>query len=122
VIKTQGPKGLADHVFGGSGADAKGSHRQVLPHLSAKTTITPGDPMSRMANQYGKGHSFGVPGDMSGMTGQMASAPLGAAGQEPPANHPGLTMVRGGSGGMKRNPRSGGLGADRETYPKGTGQ
>lgn len=55
------------------------------PHSGQMSTLAGGDPLSRMMGHYGKGHSF--------------AAPAG---------------IRGGGGGMKRNPTKGGIGPGRQ--------
>ena len=59
------------------------------PHSGIMSTITPGNTMSRSMGQYGKGH-----GD------PILSAPTAAT-----------NPLKDGGGGIKTNPREGGLGA-----------
>jgi hypothetical protein len=80
----------------GTGKGAKTQHLGS-PHSGMRSTITKGDPLSRMAGQYGKGHSF-------------LAGPQGAGATMPVSGSSGLANIRGGQGGMKRVPRSGGLG------------
>lgn len=37
--------------------------KEAVPMGDRNQTVTPGDPMSRAAGQYGKGHSFYAPTD-----------------------------------------------------------
>lgn len=60
-----------------------------------KATVAPGDPLSRTAGQYGKGHSY-----LGGPTDPTA---------EDPSAHSGSVTIRGASGGIRRQ-RYGGLG------------
>jgi hypothetical protein len=68
---------------------------QRLTFPGQKNTITPGDTLSRSMGQYGKGHSL-----------------LGAqpAANAAPVSHAGMNEIRGGSGGIKKRPRQGGIG------------
>jgi hypothetical protein len=108
TISTNGQKGVGGTLF--AKEDGKGSKKEVLPHPGARTSLTPGNSLSRMMNQYGKGHSF-LPG---------GAQPVGAAGADP-QNHAGVLPIRGQKGGIKRNPRRGGLGPGFESAP-GTDQ
>lgn len=95
----KGPKGHAAGLFGA--ADGKGASAQTLMP-GQKSTLAGGDTMSRAMGQYGKGHSY-LPPDSSAM---------GPAAMDP-TQHAGMTQIRGGKGGMKPNPRTGGLAADK---------
>lgn len=115
---TKGAVGKAAKLFGKS--DGKGARAQSLhapahggfglggPSLgaAAQPSITPGDPMSRAMGQYGKGHSYLNGADMPA-----------AASTTPTLSHPGASQIRGGAGGMKSRPRSGGLGDDKAQAP-----
>jgi hypothetical protein len=67
----------------------KNSVQQNLasPHSGLRSSITKGDPMSRLMGQYGKGHSFGN---------MMGGVPGGGNAASP------LHQIRGGIGQMKR--------------------
>lgn len=71
----------------------------VSPHAGVRATITPGDPMSRMMGQYGKGHSFAPAAPPAGDPVLAVPGAKGAAG-----------AVRDARGGVKRHGRQGGLG------------
>ena len=106
MIKTgKGPAGHAGGLFAKS--DGKGASAQ-LGALGQKTTLTGGDPMSRMMGQMGKGHSYLQPG----VGGSGASQPT-----SPSHTHPGISEIRGSGDAIKPNPRSGGLGASKESMP-----
>jgi hypothetical protein len=93
--------GMGGTSTGGVSAPSlgKNSVQQDLgsPHSGLRSTITKGDPMSRMMGQYGKGHSF------SGLAG----------GQAPPSGS--LHAIRGGTGQMRRI--RGGLGPGKVGQP-----
>jgi hypothetical protein len=101
----KGPPGVAAGLFKAS--DGKGSHAQALRPGQA-STLAAGDPLSRMqgVSQYGKGHSYLPPG--SGLMGPAAMDPT---------VHPGSPQIRDPNGGVRRNPRSGGLGDTKESMP-----
>jgi hypothetical protein len=100
AIKTlKGKPGAAGKLFGKS--DGKGAASQLLSP-GMRSSITPGDPMSRMMNQYGKGHSLLANDSPSGPTDM--DAPI-----TPTRAHPGISDMRGGKGGIRKNPRQGGL-------------
>jgi hypothetical protein len=82
----------------------KNSVQQNLssPHSGLRSTITSGDPMSRMMGQYGKGHSF-------------ASLLGGTPGKSAAGGKSGEGMIRGGAGQMRRI--SGGLGPGKAGQP-----
>ncbi len=93
-----------DGATGGSGVavgfGGKGSRTQDLgsPHSGMKTSLTPGDALTRSMGVYKKGASYLPP-------------EFGPVGQPPsphPASHPTVSMIRGGSGRMKRNVRPSG--------------
>ena len=67
----------------------KNSQQQNLgsPHSGTMSTLTTGDTLSRMMGQYKKGHSFAAPGP------KASKVPM-----------------RGGAGGIRRNPTKGGIG------------
>ena len=106
--KTQSPKGggLPAVGFGG-----KGSRQQALAGPGAKATLGGGNPLSQSLGQYGKGHSFssGSPG-VSPAAGPDLSAGLSDPASVNPTMHPGVSVVRDGSGGIRAHPRQGGLG------------
>lgn len=75
------------------------------PSYPARSTITGGSPLAHSMNHFGK-----VPPPMPAML--IPSDGMGGAGVDPTA-HAGMSQVRGGSGGIKRNPRSGGIGPSK---------
>ncbi len=101
---SRGPPGHAAGLFAGS--DGKGAQSQSL-HQSSPSAVTGGDPLSAAMGQFGKGHSY-LPGGMP------AGGPAGAD----PTQHPGMSQIRDEGGGMRRNPRAGGIG---ETMAKPAG-
>lgn len=95
--------GQASHLDGG-----KNSVSQNLnsPHSGLRSTITKGDPLSRLTNNYGKGHSF------DSLTGGHSKNPNAqSVGQVNPALH----QIRGGLGQMRRI--RGGLGPGKVGQP-----
>jgi hypothetical protein len=92
----------------------KPGRQQALgsPHRSAPPTITGGNPVAgTMMHNYAKQPSpAAVGGSSTGMPGTTGVDPT---------SHPGATMIRGGKGGMKKNPRSGGLGPGPMSTPGG---
>lgn len=105
VIKVpKGPVGHAAKLFGKS--DGKGASAQTLLP-GQKSTLTGGDTMSRAMGQYGKGHSYLAPGE----------GPMGPAAVDPTQNHPGATQIRGSAGGVRDNPRAGGLAESKDSAP-----
>jgi hypothetical protein len=60
----EAPGGIKTPSFG------KNSSQQNLhsPHSGLRSTITKGDPLSRMMGQYGKGHSFSPAGQGAGLS------------------------------------------------------
>jgi hypothetical protein len=107
MIKPIGNPGAGGTLFAGGG---KNSVQQDFgsPHSGVMSTITKGEPLSRMMGQYGKGHSFAP----------QPQAPSMAMG---PSKAPKLSTIRGGSGAMKKNVRQGGLGPGPMSTP-GTSQ
>lgn len=70
------------------------------PHSGVKTTVAPGDPLSRSMGHYGKGHD------------PMAAAAANSAGLPSVINEkPPGAAVRGGAGGFKTHPKFGAMGA-----------
>ena len=79
----------------------KPARQQTLP-TGGRASITSGDPLHRAMGHYGKNPPVAhVPTSIS-------SGPGTTVGD--PTSHPGAKQIRGGVGGMKRNPRQGGLG------------
>lgn len=72
-----------------------GAERLPSLHSGVKSTVMPGDVMSREMGQYGKGHDFAAAA--------AAGLPTATPGQ-PPA------LVRGGAGGIKAEPKFGSMG------------
>jgi hypothetical protein len=101
IIK--GPKGHAGGLFGAN--DGKGASAQTLLP-GQKSTLAGGDTMSRAMGQYGKGHSYLPPG----------TSDMGPAAMDPTV-HAGTNQIRGDQGGLKSNPRSGGLGEGKLPPP-----
>lgn len=97
--------------------------QQKLPglHSGVKTTLTKGDPISRMMGQYGQGHSFATP--QGAPTGVSGFGPAAPGGNVPGGSVPGapagaglgltssVGSVKGGKGGLKPHVKLGGLGA-----------
>lgn len=76
----------------------------------ARPAITGGDPLAHgLLNHYGKN----PPSVLAGGSGMPGSTGVD------PTQHPGVTQVRGGKGGMKKNARSGGLGPGPMSTPGG---
>jgi hypothetical protein len=100
----------APQAPGGVAGPAGGKNHTIQnlesPHSGLRSTITKGDPMSRLMGQYGKGHSLMGGG---GAMGGPSRAPSG------------LGQLRGGGGVMKRNIRQGGLGPGKMSTPGGSG-
>jgi hypothetical protein len=94
MLKSVRP-GHPEALFGGTGADGKGSSRQTLM-AGQRATITGGDPLNRMMGHYGKNAPALLPGD---------SSP-----DDRPPMHPAMNEVRGQSGGIKEHPKFGGIG------------
>lgn len=109
MIKTMPGRnpGTGGTIFAGS--DGKGSHQQALGgvHSGVKSAITGGAPLSRSMGQYGKGHSY-LPGMEGGVTAD-------------PTQHAGVKQIRDGGGGIRRNPRKGGLGPGPMSAAGGAG-
>lgn len=104
MLKSKGPKGHAGGLFGAS--DGKGAASQT-GFFGQKSTLTAGDPMSRMMGQHGKGHSYLQPG-------VGGSAPMEPT--SPSHAHPGISEIRGSGTAIKRNPRAGSL-RGKESMP-----
>lgn len=99
--------GQATHLGGGKNAFSQNLNS---PHSGMRSTITKGDPLSRMTNNYGKGHSF------DSLTGGHSKNPnaqgqASSVGQTNPALH----QLRGGLGQMRRI--RGGLGPGKVGQP-----
>lgn len=99
--------GQASHLGGGKNAF---SQNLGSPHSGMRSTITKGDPLSRMTNNYGKGHSFD---SLSGGHSKNPNA------QSASQINPSLHQIRGGLGQMRRI--RGGLGPGKVGQP-GTSQ
>ena len=82
-----------------AGSVGKPSRQQNLPSRYTPATITGGDPIARSMNHYGKNPPAGLAA--MGMPGTTAVDPVA---------HAGMTQIRGGKGGIRRNPRQGGIG------------
>lgn len=98
VVHTPGvgapPSGIAK-IAGSVGKPG----RQSTTTRGVTPAITGGNPASAMLNHYGKHPPALLGGDgMPGTTGVD------------PTQHPGASQIRGSKGGMKKNPREGGLG------------
>lgn len=85
-------KGFGAALGGGSGGKGSKQENLISPHTGVMSTLAGGDPMSRSMGHYGK-----------------------------TAKNPSLSQLRGGAGGMKKNPRTGGLGPGKMATP-GTSQ
>jgi hypothetical protein len=98
-------------AFGGG----KNSHMQNLdsPHSGLKSTITKGDPLSRMTNNYGKGHSL-----LGGTLGHSKNPNLQPVTER--QQNPALHGIRGGLGQMRRI--RGGLGPGKVGQPGASDQ
>lgn len=100
------------------GIGGKGSRQQsLLP--GQKTTVTPGDTMSRMLGQYGKGHNLMAPGTGTSPVGPAdPGADVSSASAMP--DHVGSKTIRGGSGGIRlgrTRPGGGSLGQNKMGMP-----
>ena len=89
----------------------KPARQETLPRYG-RASITGGDQLHRMMNHYGK-NPPGAPALTS-----VSSGPGTTVGD--PTTHPGAKQIRGGVGGMKRNPRQGGLGQGPEMTAGGS--
>jgi hypothetical protein len=96
--------------MGGGGGKNAVAQNLGSPHSGLKSTLTKGDPMSRMMGHYGKGHSFSQTPPVGG------DPTMGG-----PTKAPSIAAIRGGQGGMKANVRQGGLGPGKMSTP-GTAQ
>jgi hypothetical protein len=110
------PAGAGGSLFGGTAAPKPPKQPTGLPHVGfggkgsrqqnhgpgSPATITGGSPLSRSMGQYGKGHSYLAPGMDDGVV-------------TDPTAHPGMSQVRDSSGGIRRNPRQGGLGPNDDS-------
>lgn len=97
-----------------AGSVGKPGRQQALGNLhtrGAPPVITGGDPLAHSLNQYGKNPPAALGG------GAMPGMP-GTTGVDP-TQHPGVSQIRGGKGGMKKNARSGGLGPGPEATAGG---
>lgn len=90
LLPTQSSDPAASGLGGPTPGPGKGAMSQDLggPHAGQMSQLAGGEPLSRMMGHYKKGHSF--------------TAPAG---------------IRGGGGGMKRNPTKGALGPGRAGTP-----
>ena len=94
MLKATKGAGTPEALFGGTGADGKGSKRQSLAP-GMRDSITGSPPLARMMGHYGKN----------------PPSYLADAGPTPsPTGHPAMSEVRGGSGGIKAHPKEGGIG------------
>jgi hypothetical protein len=76
-----------------------------------RATITGGDPLAHSMGHYGKNQ----PPAFATMTTGMPDASA-----VDPTQHPGVKSIRGGEGGLKRNPREGALGPGKAGVPGGS--
>lgn len=113
VVHTPGvgspPTGIAKIA----GSVGKPGRQQALgsPHMSAPPTITGGNPVAgTLMHNYAKSPPAPLASGSSGMP--------GTTGVDPTA-HAGMSIIRGGKGGMKKNARSGGLGPGPMSTPGG---
>lgn len=102
VVHTPGvgapPSGIAK-IAGSVGKPSSQQLTSVRPGPGSTTGITGGSALPQMMGHYGKTPPAAL--SSNGMPGTTGIDPT---------QHPGAAMIRGGKGGMKRNPRSGGLG------------
>lgn len=97
------------------GGGGKASNQQNLLR-GQKTTLVPGDTMSRMLSQYGKGHSFVATGGAAG----PADPGTDVTSKTAMPDHKTSSTIRGGSGGIrigKVRPGGGSLGQNKMGMP-----
>ena len=85
-------KGFGAALGGGTGGKGSSQQNLISPHAGIPSTLAGGDPLARSMGHYGKS-----------------------------SKNPSLSQIRGGQGGMKKVPRTGGLGPGKMSAP-GTDQ